>query len=91
MPAMNIRPSAAIRQNYNEIADLSGLAGNLSINFIYADYNKIASVAALESCSMLVQMDLWDNPVNADEVKKLQDVGIIVNYNPNYKEAEPAA
>lgn len=22
MPAMNIRPSAAIRQNYNEIADL---------------------------------------------------------------------
>lgn len=77
--------------SHNEIADLSGLAGNLSINFVYADYNKIASVEKLESCPMLVQMDLWDNPVSAEEVKKLQDVGIIVNYNPNYKEAEPAA
>ena len=77
--------------SHNEISDLSGLNGNLSINFIYADYNKITSIASLESCSMLVQIDLWDNPVNADDVKKLQDVGILVNYNPSYKEADTAA
>ena len=77
--------------SHNEISDLSGLNGNLSINFVYADYNKIKSIASLESCSMLVQIDLWDNPVNADDVKKLQDVGILVNYNPSYKEADTAA
>ena len=77
--------------SHNEISDLSGLNGNLSINFIYADYNKITSIASLESCSMLVQIDLWDNPVNADDVKKLQDVGILVNYTPSYKEADTAA
>lgn len=77
--------------SHNALEDLSGLEGNLSLNFIYADYNKIKSIAVLESCSMLVQMDLWDNPVSAEEVKKLQDVGIIINYNPNYQEPTEAA
>lgn len=70
---------------HNQIADISGLAGNLTVNFIYADYNAISSIAKLESCIMLVQIDLWDNPVDADEVKQLQEVGILVNYNPEYQ------
>lgn len=37
---------------------------------------------------MLVRMNLWDNPVNADEVKQLQDIGILINYNPKYVEPE---
>ena len=69
----------------------TGLAGNLSVNFINADYNKIKSIAKLEECVMLVKMNLWDNPVNTDEVKKLQDVGIIINYNPEYKETDTEA
>ena len=74
-----------------QIEDLTGLAGNLSVNFINADYNKIKSIAKLEECVMLVKMNLWDNPVNTDEVKKLQDVGIIINYNPEYKETDTEA
>ncbi len=77
--------------SHNQIEDLTGLAGNLSVNFINADYNKIKSIAKLEACVMLVKMNLWDNPVNTDEVKKLQDVGIIINYNPEYKEADTEA
>ena len=77
--------------SHNQIEDLTGLAGNLSVNFINADYNKIKSIAKLEACVMLVKMNLWDNPVNTDEVKKLQDVGIIINYNPEYKETDTEA
>lgn len=76
--------------SHNAIPDLAGLEGNLTVNFINADYNKITSVAKLESCIMLVKLNVWDNPVNADEVKALQDVGILVNYNPEYKEDSAA-
>lgn len=75
----------------NEIADLSGLVGNQSVNFIYADYNKISSLAGLDACIMLVQIDLWDNPVDAEEVKQLQEIGILINYNPAYEPPEEAA
>lgn len=73
--------------SHNQIESLAGLEGNLAVNFINADYNKIKSVAKLESCIMLVKLNLWDNPVDADEVKALQEIGVIVNYNPEYQEA----
>lgn len=74
--------------SHNQIESLAGLEGNLAVNFINADYNRVKSVAKLESCIMLVRMNLWDNPVDADEVKQLQDIGILINYNPNYVEPE---
>ncbi len=74
--------------SHNQVESLAGLEGNLAVNFINADYNRIKSVAKLESCIMLVRMNLWDNPVDADEVKQLQDIGILINYNPNYVEPE---
>lgn len=74
--------------SHNQIESLAGLEGNLAVNFINADYNRIKSIAKLESCIMLVKMNLWDNPVDADEVKQLQDIGILINYNPNYTEPE---
>ena len=74
--------------SHNQIESLAGLEGNLSVNFIDADYNRIKSISKLESCIMLVRMNLWDNPVNADEVKQLQDIGILINYNPKYVEPE---
>ena len=74
--------------SHNQIESLAALEGNLAVNFINADYNRIKSVAKLESCIMLVRMNLWDNPVDADEVKQLQDIGILINYNPNYVEPE---
>ena len=77
--------------SHNQIESLSGLEGNLAVNFIDADYNRVKSIAKLESCIMLVKMNLWDNPVDAEEVKALQEVGILINYNPKYEEPEPAA
>ena len=74
--------------SHNQIESLAGLEGNLAVNFINADYKRIKSVAKLESCIMLVRTNLWDNPVDADEVKQLQDIGILINYNPNYVEPE---
>ena len=74
--------------SHNQVESLAGLEGNLAVNFINADYNRVKSVAKLESCIMLVRMNLWDNPVDADEVKQLQDIGILINYNPNYVEPE---
>ena len=74
--------------SHNQIESLAGLEGNLSVNFIDADYNRIKSISKLESCIMLVRINLWDNPVNADEVKPLQDIGILINYNPKYVEPE---
>ena len=93
MPTFDAETSKLVQfnVNYNEIENVQGLAGLMYLNYVRADYNKITSIASLESCSMLVQIDLWDNPVNADDVKKLQDVGILVNYNPSYKEADTAA
>lgn len=74
----------------NQIADLSGLVGNETVNFIYADYNKISSLTGLDTCLMLVQIDVWDNPVDAEQVKQLQEMGILVNYNPAYEAPEEA-
>ena len=74
--------------SHNQIESLAGLEGNLAVNFIDADYNRIKSISKLESCIMLVRINLWDNPVNADEVKPLQDIGILINYNPKYVEPE---
>ena len=50
-----------------------------------ADYNQISDISGLEDCPLLTQLDLWDNPVDEAQVKALQDIGRIVNYNPQYK------
>ncbi|MFR5761309.1 MAG: leucine-rich repeat domain-containing protein [Oscillospiraceae bacterium] len=82
--------------SHNQIEDLTGLAGNLSVNFINADYNKIKSIAKLEECVMLVKMNLWDNPVNTDEVKNCRTSASSSTITPNtrkrtQKPEKPAA
>ena len=72
--------------NHNEIESLAGLAGIDSLNFVLADYNKIKDITVLESCRLLCQLDVWDNPIDQDGVKTLQDGGVIVNFNKNYQE-----
>ena len=61
-------------------------AGIDNLNFVLADYNKIKDITVLESCRLLCQLDVWDNPIDQDGVKTLQDGGVIVNFNKNYKE-----
>lgn len=70
--------------DYNQVTDLSGLSGLKQLNYVYADYNAIADLKPLAECYNLVQLNVWDNPVLADDIKLLQDYGVIVNYNPNY-------
>ena len=74
-----------INVNNNKLTDLSPLKGLPSLNYIFADYNQISDISGLEDCPLLTQLDLWDNPVDEAQVKALQDIGRIVNYNPQYK------
>ena len=74
--------------DYNQVADLSGLQNLQELNYVNADYNTITDLSPLANCINLVQVNVWDNPVNKEDVSALQDIGIIVNYNPNYKPAE---
>ena len=69
----------------NQIEVLPALKGLPSLNYIFADYNQISDISGLEDCPLLTQLDLWDNPVDEAQVKALQDIGRIVNYNPQYK------
>ena len=73
--------------NYNEISDLSGLSGISTLNHVELDYNKITNIQPLAENYNLIQLDVWDNPIDkvAEAAKPLEDNSIIVNYNPNFK------
>ena len=73
--------------NKNQIADLSGLAGLMSLNYVKADYNLVKDVSVLKGCYLLIQVDVWNNPLNLDTIKSLDDMSVIVTYNPTYKAA----
>ena len=74
--------------DYNQVQDLSGLSGLSQLNYVNADYNAITDLKPLAECFNLVQLNVWDNPVLPEDVKLLQDYGVIVNYNPNYTPPE---
>ena len=79
------------RVDNNQIEDLSGLAGINSLNYVYADYNKVKTILSLADNINLIQVNVWDNPIPEEDVKALQEHSIIVNYNPNYEPPEEAA
>ncbi len=70
--------------NSNAVTDVSGLANLQHLNYVHADYNQITDVACLQSCWKLIQIDVWDNPLDTEALDALQQIGIIVNYNPTY-------
>ena len=73
-----------INVNNNQLTDLSPLKGLPALNSIFADYNQISDISGLEDCPLLTQLNLFDNPVNEEQVKALQEIGRIVNYTPGY-------
>ena len=79
------------RVDNNQVEDLSGLAGINSLNYVYADYNKVKTILPLADNINLIQVNVWDNPIPEEDVKALQEHSIIVNYNPNYEPPEEAA
>lgn len=72
----------------NQITDISGLTGLRYLNYVNADYNQIADLSPLANNSNMIQVNVWDNPVSAEDVAALQERSIIVNYNPNYEPPE---
>lgn len=76
--------------NYNEIANISGLKGIASLNYVNLDYNKVTDIAPLVGNFNLVQLDVWDNPIADvnEAVKPFEESSIIVNFNPNFKAEE---
>ena len=87
LPAFDTQNCKLVRINVNnnQLKDLSPLKGLPSLNYIFADYNQISDISGLEDCPLLTQLNLWDNPVKEEQVKALQEIGRIVNYNPQYK------
>ena len=78
--------------NKNQIDTLEGLRNLKWLNYIHADYNQIKDISCLTDCSTLIQIDAWDNPLQLDQIPALEEIGILVNYNPNYvPPEEPAA
>lgn len=71
--------------NYNEIEDVSGFANLMYLNYVRVDYNKVQDVSCLKDCFNLIQIDVWDNPVDTESIPAMQEIGIIVNYNPTYE------
>ena len=67
--------------SYNVITKLDPLSGLKNLNDVNMDYNAgISSVKPLESCPVLIQVNVYGTKVK--NVKGLTDQSIIVNYKP---------
>ena len=67
--------------SYNQISDLTPLAGHENINNILMDYNEnISSVDMLADCHVLIVVNVYGTKVK--EAKALTDQDIIVNLTP---------
>ena len=86
LPAFDMANCKLVRINVNnnQLTDLSPLKGLPALNYIFADYNQISDISGLEDCPLLTQLNLFDNPVNEEQVKALQEIGRIVTYTPGY-------
>ena len=69
----------------NGVSDVGGLWGLQKLNFFNADYNHITDLSPLGDCPWLIQIDVWDNPLDQELIPALRETGVIVNYNPNYE------
>ena len=70
-----------INGSNNLISKLDKLAGLLNLNNVHMDYNTIiASIKALASCPVLVEVNIYATKVK--DITPLTDLGIVVNYKP---------
>lgn len=74
--------------NYNQVADVSGLAGIQSLNYVNIDYNKVSDLTVISENINLIKVNAWDNPVSEESIPALTQHDIILNYNPNYEAPE---
>lgn len=72
-----------IDASYNLLTTVAPLAGLKELTVVNVDYNEqIEEIESLSSCPVLVQVNAFGTHVI--EVKKLTDMGVIVNFDPSY-------
>lgn len=74
--------------DYNQVEDISGLAGIDTLNRVNIDYNKVKDLTPLADNINLVQVNAWDNAITEESLEALNAHSIIVNYNPNYEDPD---
>ena len=62
------------------MSSVSGLSNLPILNYVNIDYNQVSDLSPLTSGNNRVQLDAFGDPVT--DVSKLQNMGIIVNYDP---------
>ena len=66
--------------SYNALTSIDSLSNLQSLTPVYMDNTLITDVNALENCLCLVQVNVFGNVI--EDVSKLRDKDIIVNYDP---------
>ncbi len=67
--------------SYNELTSIETLANQPLLAYVDVDYNpELEDVSCLETCSMLVKVDVFGTKVS--DIQALLDMSVIVNYDP---------
>ena len=73
----------SIDMSHNEISSLEALRDLVYLNYVFADDNKIRDLTPIAGCYNLVEVSVWDNPIDKSTIKDLTEHSIRVRYNPN--------
>jgi len=68
-----------IQGSHNKITSLDPLAGLEKLNHVIMEYNSIRTIDSLAACHMLIEVNVFGNPVK--DVSALKDMGIIVKHS----------
>ena len=67
--------------SYNQLSDISGLAGLPELNYVDVDYNTdITDIECLKACQNLVQVNAFGTKIT--HVTELSDMGVVVYWDP---------
>lgn len=71
---------ATIDASYNKITSVYPLHNLEELTYVYVDYNQLTTVDPIADCFRLVMVNAYGNEI--EDVSKLTDHNIIVNYDP---------
>lgn len=77
-------PLRIIDGSYNALESLATLKNMHQLTYVYMDYNLLTSADPIADCYCLVQVNVYGNEI--EDVSKLTDHDIIVNWDPTNKE-----
>jgi len=66
--------------SYNQIGSVKPLGNLEELTYVYMDYNQLTTLDPIAECFRLVMVNAYGNEI--DDVTKLTDHNIIVNYDP---------